>query len=866
MAKPLIIVESPAKAKTIEKYLDKQYTVKSSVGHIRDLPEKRFGIDVKNGFKMEFEIIKGKEKVIDDLKKSAAKADAIYIATDPDREGEAIGWHIKELLDKQKKENVYRVLFYEITKKSVQKALENPGQIDMHKVDAQMTRRILDRLVGYELSPLLSKRLRRRSNTFLSAGRVQSVALKLIVDREEEIRKFIIEEYWSILADFKTKDDKIFQAKLFSIDQQKIDNKNFKLPSKEYVDSLIKELKKSSYKVSDISTKRIARKPIAPFITSKLQQDAFSKLGFSSQKTMMTAQNLYEGVDLDTGDRVGLITYMRTDSTRISKEAENEAKGYIQEKYGSNYLPDKPRKYKVAKAAQEAHEAIRPTSIYRTPKEVEKFLTKDQFKLYELIWSRFIASQMADAKVDQTTVDIKGDQKYIFRATSSKLVFDGYLAAYKEDIIDPDDQKDNKDEHTELPDLKNNQPLDLSEITQKQHFTEPPPRYTEGSLVKALDEKGIGRPSTYAAIMNKIKSRDYVIVEKRKFVPTDLGIIVTKMLVDSFPKLLNEKFTADMENELDQIEDGEIEWKKLMTDFYEKFQERLENAKTNMKIPIEETDFICEKCGAKMVIKWGQGKRFLSCSKYPDCTNAKNFEYDEETRQLKFIENIETDIVCEKCGKKMLIKKGRFGEFLACSGYPDCKNTKNMEKEQPESSSTETETGDDKKCPECGKEMVLKKGRFGEFLACSDYPDCKTTISLKNKNAQKKYETKESDEVCEKCGKKMLIKQSKGSEFLACSGYPKCKNIKPIPLDIKCPKENCGGDLVQKRGRNRKFFWGCTKYPDCNYATWFKPVNMKCPDCGHSFLVTKYSKEKGNYIACPNEDCSYTQDDTKQQQ
>jgi len=872
MAKSLVIVESPAKAKTIEKYLGNDFMVKSSVGHIRDLPEKRFGIDLKKDFEMEFEIIKGKEKVISDLKKSARDVDNIYLAADPDREGEAICWHIKEILKGRKKKNIFRVLFYEITKSGVNNAFKNPGEINDDKVNAQMARRILDRIVGYEISPLISHRLRRRASKFLSAGRVQSVALKLIVDREEEILNFKPEEYWSVAADFKTRDEKNILTKLHSINKKTIDNKKFKISSSDEIEKIVAEVKDANFQVSDIKKKPVSRKPAAPFITSKLQQEAFVKFGFSAKKTMMLAQNLYEGVDLDSEGRTGLITYMRTDSTRISKDAENQAREYITENYGEQYIPKKPRIFKVGKAAQEAHEAIRPTSVERRPENVKKYLTLDQFKLYDLIWRRFLASQMSNAKFDQTTIDISDGEKYIFRATQSKPSFKGFLAVYEEVYVESLDKKASSNGEVELPELKKNETLKLAKITPKQHFTEPPPRYSEGSLVKALDEKGIGRPSTYATILGKIMSREYVNVEKKRFRPSELGIIVTKMLVTSFPKLMNEKFTAEMENELDQIELGKLEWKDTMNDFYSKFEERLETAKKDMRIPVEETDIPCDKCDAMMVIKWGKNKRFLSCSRYPDCSNAKNFEIDRDTGKIHILEDRETDIECDKCGAKMVIKTGRDKKFLSCSNYPDCKNAQNF--------IIDSETGDiviqkdektDIDCDKCGAKMIIKIGRNNKFLSCSNYPDCKNAknFSVDDKTGKIKILKDQETEIkCEKCGNKMVVKKGRYGDFLACSGYPKCRNTKKMDSPIsgadtektekkKCPE--CGKDMELKWGRYGQYF-ACTGYPDCKTivslkgkATKKSPeepkvTDIECEKCGKKMVIKK--GRYGDFLAC----------------
>ncbi|MBI5467963.1 MAG: type I DNA topoisomerase [Deltaproteobacteria bacterium] len=707
MGKSLVIVESPAKAKTINKFLGKDFTVLASVGHVKDLPKSKLGVEIEKGFEPTYEIIKGKAAIIKELKKAGKAADRIYLAPDPDREGEAIAWHIAEEIDK-KKEKTFRVLFNEITEKAVRDAIEHPTVLDRNKFEAQQARRVLDRLVGYQVSPVLWDKVRRG----LSAGRVQSVAVRLICDREREIQAFVPREYWSVTAEFETAASERFAAKLAKKDGKKIELNN-ELDAKGVLD----DLKGASFAVSEVETRETKRNPAAPFTTSKLQQESSRKLGFTAKKTMMLAQQLYEGVEIGDEGPVGLISYMRTDSTRVSNEAIAAARSLIEAKYGADYLPAKPNVYKTKKKSQDAHEAIRPTYFQYTPDSVKKYLSKDQLKLYTLIWNRFIACQMNPAIIDQTRAQIKAGS-YIFTASGSTVRFPGFTAVY----IEGQDVEEEKEE--KLPALKKEEALALLGITPDQHFTQPPPRFTEASLVKELEEQGIGRPSTYAAIISTIQDREYVIKDKTQLKPTELGFTVTDLLIHSFPEILDIEFTARMEEELDQIEDGQMEWRKTMTEFYGPFHASLEKAKKDMK-------------------------------------NLK-------------AEEVPTDIICEKCGKTMVIKWGRKGKFLACSGYPECKNTKDFTTDGSgkvtvvERVEVTTETP----CPKCGKPMVVKSGRFGRFLACSDYPDCKSTL--------------------------------------------------PLSTGIPCPNED-GGMLVERRTKKGRVFFSCSKYPKCDYATWEMP-------------------------------------------
>src|SRR3990170_1466346 len=697
MKKSLVIVESPAKAKTLNKYLGKDFNVVASVGHVMDLPKSKLGVDIKGGFVPAYETIKGKAKVIAEIKKAGKEAEAVYLASDPDREGEAIAYHIYEVLGGEKaKKKIYRVLFNEITEKAVKEAIAHPSAIDKNKVDAQQARRVLDRLVGYQVSPLLWKKVRYG----LSAGRVQSVAVRLICDREREIRKFVPREYWSIIAEFEG-----FGARLVKRDGEKLE-----ISGESSATAILIELKGKKFSVSEVEKKERKRNPLPPFITSRLQQDGVNKLSFSAKKTMMLAQQLYEGVELGDEGPTGLITYMRTDSVRVSTEAQASARAFIASTYGKAYVPDKPNVFKSKKSAQEAHEAIRPASMDNPPERVKPHLTKDQWRLYELIWKRFLASQMTPAVLDQTSVGIEAG-RYLFQANGAVVKFPGFTVLYEEE----EEEKVEK-----LPQLKKGDSLKPGAVTPNQHFTQPPPRYTEATLVKELEENGIGRPSTYASIISTIQEREYVSKEKARLGPTELGFLVTDMLVESFPKILDAQFTARMEEELDEVEDGSMDWRKVMEEFYCPFSQSLEKAQGGMRdIKKEEvpTDLVCPKCGKPMIIKWGRKGNFLACTGYPDCKTTSDFITDESGK-VKPVERVAetTGDMCQACGKPMLVKSGRFGKFLACSDYPKCKTTKPYPT--------------DIVCSKCGKPMIIRLGKKGKFLACSGYPDCKNTSNF----------------------------------------------------------------------------------------------------------------------------------------
>ncbi|MDA3840446.1 MAG: type I DNA topoisomerase [Patescibacteria group bacterium] len=709
----LVIVESPTKAKTITKFLGKDYVIDSSFGHIRDLPKKELGIDVENNFEPTYEIPDSAQKTISRLKGLAKKADKIILATDEDREGEAIAWHLSKALglDSKKAE---RIVFHEITKEAILDAINNPKKIDHDLVDAQQARRILDRIVGYQLSPFLWKKVSRG----LSAGRVQSVAVRLVVEREREIQAFDPQEYWTIDASLKKSDGKnfVFPAKLNKVEGRTLDK--FDINDKKKADGVVKELNGVDYVVESVIKKQVKKNPPKPFITSSLQQAANRMLGFSAKQTMVVAQQLYEGIQIKGKDQVGLITYMRTDSLNLSNKFKEDAKAYLLEKLGEKYVPKVERAHKTkSKNAQEAHEAVRPTEASRDPELIKDSLAPNQYRLYKLIWQRSIASQMSEAIVDATVIDINAGNKYQFRANGQMINFDGYLNIYPE-----------KSKELELPSLEAKDDLALEELLSEQHFTKPPARYSDAGLVKELEKHGIGRPSTYAPTIATIEARNYVSRDEgKRLAPTDISFIVTDLLVNHFSRIVDYKFTAQMENDLDNVAEGNLEWQPVIRDFYVPFNEnlKLKDEELDRKdvVPEEESDEICDKCGAKMIIKTGRFGKFLGCGAYPDCKNIKSMpgkdgEKEKTPEQIE-LEEKHKDTVCEKCGKPMGVKNGRFGPFLGCTGYPDCKNIKNLNEK--------AKTG--VKCPTCGKgEIVEKRSKRGIFYACDQYPDCKTAL------------------------------------------------------------------------------------------------------------------------------------------
>jgi DNA topoisomerase I len=875
MARSLVIVESPAKAKTINKYLGRNYIVKASIGHVLDLPKKTIGIrlpdepDEQEGppkkkvrakkgskkakvkpvrkpvtlddvkiFEPTLQIIHGKLKVINDLRKAANSADAIYLAGDPDREGEAISAHLAMVLSKPskfveqeasasrwKKKNakpapeveekdkaepkkeipptdpkkIFRVTFNEITPKAIRAAFDHPRQVNADLVDAQQARRVLDRIVGYKISPLLWDKVRRG----LSAGRVQTVALRLIVEREQEIRAFIPEEYWSIHAMLDAGEPPLFEAKL-----SKYKGEDIEIHNQEGADAVLAAVNKANWQVTSVAQKEKRRNPPPPFTTSKLQQAAYNRLRYTAKRTMALAQRLYEGVEFGAEGSVALITYMRTDSVNVSNDALAQVRELIPERFGSSYLPEKPNYYKSKKDAQEAHEAVRPTDVSRAPEDVRKYLDDDLFKLYQLIWQRFVASQMLPAVFDQTTIDISAGD-YTFRATGSVQKFDGYLRVYQMPALNADrddDEKSDEGEGNALPRVTEGQMLRLDAIRPEQHFTEPPPRYTEATLVKDLEEKGIGRPSTYAAIISTIVEREYVKKDQGRFTPTMLGERVSVLLVRSFEDVFDVTFTARLEEELDEIEDGKLHWREAVKEFWEKFIVDLDRAGDEM---------------------------------------------------LSYKAGIPTGKKCEKCGQGELLERiSRHGFFLGCSRYPDCDFIQDLSPELGE------DAGDENKieyCDNCGKEMAIKRGRFGVFLACTGYPDCKTTRRLVEGTRIARQPDEPLDEKCPTCESGLVKKHGRFGEFIGCSGYPKCKYTRPITMGIKCPKCH-EGEFVRRgsagRGGRPRIFYGCSRYPDCDFTTPSMPIAEPCPKCGADFIVEKKSKI-GMLHACIKEGCDW---------
>ncbi len=868
MARSLVIVESPAKAKTINKYLGRDYSVKASYGHVMDLPKKTLGVLLpgdENGrkrrtakgkaktsrkagkrsaadktFEPKLEIIPGKKKIIQELRVAASSAPSVFLAGDPDREGEAICAHLAQVLSKpgrfikpddgeesskagdtdiqEKKEpskkkpskaanvrpvdpkNIFRVSFNEITPKAIRAAFEHPRQLDTNLVDAQQARRVLDRLVGYKISPLLWNKVRRG----LSAGRVQTVALRLIVEREREIRAFVPQEYWTIHALLDAGQPPFFEAKL-----AKYKGEDVEVPNQEAADKIVAEVGKANWQVESVSQKEKKRYAPPPFTTSKLQQAAYNRLRFTAKRTMALAQRLYEGVELGDEGSVALITYMRTDSVRVSNDALAQVRELIPERFGANYLPEKPNFYKSKKDAQEAHEAIRPTEVSRAPEDVRKFLDDDVFKLYQLIWQRFVASQILPAVFDQTTIDISAGD-YTFRATGSVQKFDGYLRVYQLPEAAADREEEEKGEEGEgrtLPPVAEGQALRLEQLRPEQHFTEPPPRYTEATLVKELEEKGIGRPSTYATIISTIVEREYVNKDQGRFTPTMLGEKVSDLLVKSFEDIFDVTFTARLEEELDEIEEGKLPWRRSVSEFWEKFELDLDKAEGEME---------------------------------------------------SYKAGIPTGLKCEKCGEGELLERiSRHGFFLGCSRYPECDFIKDL---SPEVGGEEVESESTVEyCENCGKEMAIKRGKWGPFLACTGYPECKTTRRLVTGTRKARKPDEPLDEKCPECGSGLVKKHGRYGEFVGCSGYPKCKYTRPITLGIKCPK--CGtGEFVRRgsaKGRGRtRIFYGCSRYPECDFTTPHQPISEPCPKCGAAFIVEKKTKT-GTVRACLKEGCDW---------
>jgi DNA topoisomerase-1 len=826
MSKSLVIVESPAKAKTIEKYLGKGFDVRASVGHIMDLPKNDLGVELKKRtFVPELIVSPGKEKIVEQLKKLGAQAEAIYLAPDPDREGEAIAYHLALQLGKTaaERKKIRRVTFNEITQKAVQEAFKHPRDVDQNLVDAQQTRRVLDRLVGYQISPLLWEKVRRG----LSAGRVQTVAVRLIVEREREIGAFGPVEYWTLDAILhpENRADESFKARFVGIDGESARVANGKdkdgkdqfianaLADERSMKQVVAALEKAKWSLVSVESREQQRRPPAPFITSQLQRDASSKLGFNVRRTMGVAQRLYEGVNVGAEGLVGLITYMRTDSPRVAPEAIAGAREWIGRQLGAEYLPATPNLYRGKKDAQDAHEAIRPTDAARTPESVARYLTEEQLKLYRLIWQRFVASQMTPAVFDVTTAKIaalsqKTGKTYDFRVSGSVVRFDGFLKVYEvlEEKKDEEDESANK-----LPDLDQVKRLELEKLEDEQHFTQPPPRYNEASLVKVLEERGIGRPSTYASIINTIQDREYVTKIGGRFYPTEIGMVVCDLLVKNFPYIFDVAYTAKLEEELDEIEEGHEKWTDLLKGFYGYFEDELKDAGKNME-------------------------------------NIKRME--KRTKET-----------CDLCGSPLLLKWGKFGTFYACSAYDkkdksSCGFTKENTTGKPDLNTQEAqEAGETEEyCDNCGRVMVLRRGLFGPYMACPGYsedPPCKTVRKLSQKQQQKQNVPLPTGEDCPLCGKPLVLRQGAFGEFVSCSGYPKCKYVKQNLIEgMKCPK--CGlGDLAERKARRGNIFWGCTNYPKCGFTSNYKPVAKQCPMCKSRYLVEK-TLRSGIYLECPN--------------
>ncbi|MBA2501541.1 MAG: type I DNA topoisomerase [Pyrinomonadaceae bacterium] len=831
MAKNLVVVESPAKAKTIGKYLGKDFRVMASLGHIKDLPSKGLGVDIEHDFEPTYEVIpdtkkRNNKKTVAELKKAAKEADVIYLAADPDREGEAICQHLaEEIVPKRPKKPSYRVMFNEITKRAVQEAFREPKQIDSNLVDAQQARRVLDRLVGYKVSPLLCRTVGGK----LSAGRVQSVALRMVVEREREIEVFVKTEYWTIGANLTAKLPPAFDARLFKVGEltvktggfdQGVKKNEILLANGDSAREIVAEAERQAFVVSDVSTKERKRNPVPPFITSKLQQEASRKLGFAVKKTMMLAQKLYEGVEMGAEGAVGLITYMRTDSTRVSETALGEVRDFIGTQYGANYLPEKAVHYRSKKGAQDAHEAIRPTDVTRTPESIAKLLNTEELKLYRLIWQRFVASQMTAAIFDQTTIDITAG-RFLFRATGSVQKFDGFLRVYEEGR-DEKAQDDDDEAARSLPAVEKGESLKLNSVAPEQHFTEPLPRYTEATLVKALEEKGIGRPSTYAAIMTTILDREYVEKHEGRFHPTALGTTVNDLLVASFNDLFNETYTARMEEELDEIEEGKRKWTVALREFYEKFAKDLKTAETEMRAAKQQA--------------------------------------------------IPTDEICENCGAGMVIKFGRFGQFLACSNYPECRTTREIAKPAAATSAgdgtaggaananavnaADNDGGEVEACELCDKPMALKRGRFGQFLGCTGYPECRNIRKI-SKSGVVAAAPVPLDETCPVDGAGLVRRQGRFGEFVSCSNYPTCKYIKRETTGVACARPGCKGEIAVKKSKRGKTFYGCSEYPKCDAVYWDKPIAEPCPNCNAPFLLEKTTKKEGTMRICAKEECGY---------
>ena len=875
MGKSLVIVESPAKAKTINKYLGSDYQVEASIGHIMDLPKNDIGVELKlRTFEPTLIVSPGKEKIVERLQKLAAKADSVYLAPDPDREGEAIAAHLSMQLKPMLKKGatIQRVTFNEITQKAVKAAFLNARDVNENLVDAQQTRRVLDRLVGYQISPLLWDKVRRG----LSAGRVQTVALRLIVEREREINAFIPVEHWVVGAKLKPANGAEFVAKFTGVNgttarvsngldaEGKEQFLSGALPDEDATNEVLEQLKQAAWNVVNVERKQRKRNPTAPYITSKLQQDAAGRLGFNVRRTMGVAQRLYEGVDIGQEGTVGLITYMRTDSIRVSADAITEAREYVSKNHGATYLPGKPIDYKGKSDAQDAHEAIRPTHVDWTPDSIRQYLSDEQHRLYDLIWRKFVSSQMTPAVFDQTTISIaaQADATYDFRISGSILVFDGFLAVWKtasEDVI--------------LPDVQAGQKLNMLSVDPEQRFTEPPARFNEASLVKTLEEKGIGRPSTYASIINTIQDRDYVKKIGKNFVPTEIGMVVTELLVKNFPYIFEMGYTAKLESELDAVEAGQERWTDLLKGFYGHLEQELATASNTMedvKRREEPTTETCDKCGSPLLMKWGKFGSFYSCSAFtrekpviiaagpwkkdPKAVLKKvlsSFHFPMIVKAVTFDEtNYEKEVSDAKAFTIAIAEAQKKGKKVTAE-LVSCDFTKENFAAKPDLSAPGAdEAPEEEFCDNCGRQMVLKNGPWGPFMSCpgySDDPPCKTIRKLTQKVQSKPPVT--LDEPCPKCGKPLLQRDGAYGEFVACSGYPKCKYVKQDLLDVCCPKD--GGDIAVRKTKRGDTFYGCVNYPKCDFSSNLRLANEICPKC-HSAYLLEYGNREGTYLVCPN--------------
>jgi len=885
VAKKVVIVESPAKARTIGKYLGKGFSVQSCMGHVRDLPEKTMGVDIEEGFRPRYGVLPARRQVMSNLARAVKDAEVVYLAPDPDREGEAIAWHLAEAL-KLPKSRVRRVTFNEITERGVRTGFQHPRDIDMNLVNAQQARRILDRIVGYQLSPLLWKKVLRG----LSAGRVQSVALRLLVEREKAVQAFQPEEYWKITARLAPSGD-AQGAQAFAAELAELEGEKAKIPNGEQAQAIVERLRGREFTVASVATERKKGAPLPPFATSQLQQAASVRLGFRPKRTMMLAQQLYEGVEVGAEGSAGLITYMRTDSFRIAGEALEECRGFVRQRLGEKYLSDKPRQFRSRRGAQEAHEAIRPTGVERTPESLEPHLSADQLKLYRLIWERFVACQMADALYDVTRVAVgAGDAE--FRTSGRVVVFDGHTRVYA-----PLRGREEEDQQP-LPPLAAGQGLRCLELVPTQHFTKPPPRYTEASLVKTLEREGIGRPSTYAQIISTVQDRGYATVRDKVFYAQELGIVTNDTLLPFFENIINTKFTSQLEDHLDSIEEAKRDWQDVLREFYEPFSADLAKAQAEMtsvkKGLAEPTGAQCPRCGSEMVVRLSKRGRFMACSGFPKCRYTQALDGDGEPTAVEKL-----DEACPDCGEPLVVRTGRRGKFAGCTAYPKCRYTRNIEaapaapaegeQAPPEAPAAERKapqpTGEN--CPQCGKPLMAREGKRGTFIGCTGYPKCRYTRDAAAGEAAPAEEGGEpgptagaerkpaepTGEKCPKCGKPLVAREGKRGKFVGCTGYPKCRftqNIEgegapqPEATDVKCDK--CGAPMIVRRG-NRGRFLACSAYPKCKNA---KPlrvagppppaeeVGRKCPECGKTLVKRK--GPRGSFVGCSGyPKCRYTE-------